>query len=352
MSEPSEGKRAGRPKNYEGPEDPVFEKFEKHLNKIVKQRRRGSDKRLFADIGDLTSPKFDKLKPHLKFLLDLAEVQPHWNFGGPFQVSVLQRWNKTAKFHDRNGSREWARGQIGCLWKMERALDALATDPSGWASMVEDVKEYPIPQRRSQVVQKPSQAELIFEADEVSPQPGRKKPLQSLEADEVSPADESGRKQPLEMPPWMLEDLENMMPQQTEAGDALVEETAGSSTPKHSSEAMAFSTFKEEAAAPQESDAGKAAPTGSGEKPSKRSAAMKRSKTRPMKRPASAESTSKKTKDPTVDDKEGGRRKRNDKDAENDGEEHDAECDGEDGEGGRRRKRKRKRRRKSEGRAE
>ena len=54
----------------------------------------------------------------------------------------------------------------------------------------------------------------------------------------------------------------------TEAGDALVEETAGSSTPKHSSEAMAFSTFKEEAAAPQESDAGKAAPTGSGEKPS------------------------------------------------------------------------------------
>ena len=106
MSEPSEGKRAGRPKNYEGPEDPAFEKFEKHLNNLVKQKRRPSDKALFADIGDLTRPKFDKLKPHLKFLLDLAEVQPHWNFGGPFQVSVLLRWNKTAKFHDRNGSRE------------------------------------------------------------------------------------------------------------------------------------------------------------------------------------------------------------------------------------------------------
>ena len=100
MSEPSsgEGKKKGRPKNYEGPEAPVFEKFEKHLNKIVKQRRRTSDKRLFADIGALTSPKYDKLKPHLKFLLDLAEDDPHWNYGGPFQVSVLLRWNKNAKF--------------------------------------------------------------------------------------------------------------------------------------------------------------------------------------------------------------------------------------------------------------
>ena len=233
------------------------------------------------------------------------------------------------------------------------------------------------------------------------------------------------------LPSWVLEDLENLGCWKTwETRETW--ETAGSSTPnKHSSEAMAsFSTFKEEAAAPQESDAGKAAPTGSGEKPSwtpdvmlenglpwtvdqagnkifgtfmdapskdgmamvrfpgvalpvevasllfeeiGKTRPMKRSKTRPMKRPAampkrpaSAESTSKKnkTKDTTVDDKdaendggEGGRRrkrrrKRNDKDAENDGEEHDAECDGEDGEGGRRRKRKRKRRRKSEGRAE
>ena len=93
MSEPSEGKRAGRPKNYEGPEDPFFEKFEKHLNNLVKPKRRPSDKALFADIGDLTRPKFDKLKPHLKFLLDLAEHDPHWYFGG--QVPLLLRWTKT-----------------------------------------------------------------------------------------------------------------------------------------------------------------------------------------------------------------------------------------------------------------
>ena len=200
------------------------------------------------------------------------------------------------------------------------------------------------------------------------------------------------------LPSWVLEDLENLGCWKTwETRETW--ETAGSSTPKHSSEAMAFSTFKEEAAAPQESDAEKAAPTlkiswtpdvmlDNGlpyildqarhkifgtfmDAPSKDGMAMVRfpgvalpvevasllfqdiGKT-PMKRPAalakrpaSAESTSKKnkTKDTTVDDKdaendggEGGRRrkrrrKRNDKDAENDGEEHDAECDGEDGEG-------------------
>ena len=83
MSEPNgESKKVGRPTVYSGPEGPVYEAFETHLNKIAGncKRRRSCDRRLFADIGDLKSPKYDKIKVHLKFLLELAKIDPHWNF--------------------------------------------------------------------------------------------------------------------------------------------------------------------------------------------------------------------------------------------------------------------------------
>ena len=199
MSEPNgESKKVGRPTVYSGPEGPVYEAFETHLNKIAGncKRRRSCDRRLFADIGDLKSPKYDKMKVHLKFLLELAKVDPHWNFGGPFQVALLIKWNKGwnngAGFHARRHSRQWARGEIANLWKMERSLDALAEDPEGWAGVVEDVKEYPIPQRRSQQLQLPP-AELVFDDDDVPSSP----PLQSV-------------------PSWFLDDFADMMPEEAD----------------------------------------------------------------------------------------------------------------------------------------
>ena len=120
------GQKVGRPKVYAGLADLVFQKCEAHLNRLQKHRRNKSDKRLFADIGKLAIPKYDKLKPHLKFLLELAEDDAYWDFGGPFQVSLHMKWNKPSSFHDRNGSREWARSEVGNLWETECALDTLA----------------------------------------------------------------------------------------------------------------------------------------------------------------------------------------------------------------------------------
>ena len=141
------GQKIGRPTYDAGLADPAFQKFEAHLNRLQKRRRNTSDKRLFAVIGKLANPKDDKLKPHLKFLLELAGYDPHWHFGGPFQVSLLMRWNKLSKLHDRSGPRKWARSEVGNLWKMERALDTLAADPEECAIVVQDVAKYPITQK-------------------------------------------------------------------------------------------------------------------------------------------------------------------------------------------------------------
>ena len=92
--------------------------------------------------------KPELVHPFRDFLKALAALQPNWRFGGPLQIRALVAWNKNSNHHTKHESRQWARGKVANLWKLERLFEESAGSEDSWQQLVSDVERYPIPIKR------------------------------------------------------------------------------------------------------------------------------------------------------------------------------------------------------------
>ena len=165
----------GRPENYKGPDEVVLKVFTDNLGAIIRNRpKKTAETVIFADVTAAKS-QADALRPYLPFLMELATIEGHWRFGGPYQIKILLQWNTTRSFVPKHGSRAWAREEVAKLWHMQQLLDQAAMADDRWAALVGDVNKFPIPENRhkSKVTDSTGNQSNGSEAnaDKISPEP-------------------------------------------------------------------------------------------------------------------------------------------------------------------------------------
>jgi hypothetical protein len=60
------------------------------------------------------------------------------------QINASVSWTKTSNHHTKHGSRQWARGEVANIWKLERLLEESDGSEESWQQLVSDVERYPI----------------------------------------------------------------------------------------------------------------------------------------------------------------------------------------------------------------